>query len=102
MLPSPLFLVSITKNEILYADFEKLCLFRNIIAGYIYPDDQAPRYWMACTVEAIAIVCAIVTTLVFRTILKRENAKMDEKAARAQTGEAAVAEVAVEKFRYIY
>ncbi|KAK6365147.1 hypothetical protein LTS17_011625 [Exophiala oligosperma] len=73
----------------------------NIIAGYLYPDDQAPRYWMACTVEAIAIVCAIVTTFVFRTILKRENMKLDQK-AMAEGGEAQITEGTLEKFRYIY
>lgn len=54
---------------------------------------------MACTVEGVAIVCAIVTTLVFRTILKRENRKMDEREL-AEGGEAAVGEE--KKFRYIY
>ncbi|KAK5376308.1 hypothetical protein LTS13_005106 [Exophiala xenobiotica] len=73
----------------------------NIIASYIYPDNQSPRYWMACTVEGIAIVCAIATTLVFRTILKRENRKLDEK-EQAQGHEAAMTEGTGEKFRYIY
>jgi hypothetical protein len=56
---------------------------------------------MACTVEGIAIVCAIATTLVFRTILKRENRKLDEK-EQAQGHEAAMTEGTGEKFRYIY
>jgi len=56
---------------------------------------------MACTVEGVAIVCAIVTTLVFRTILKRENRKLDEKEL-ARGGEAAINEGRLEKFRYIY
>ncbi|KAK4937077.1 hypothetical protein LTR10_022200 [Elasticomyces elasticus] len=73
----------------------------NIIAGYIYPDNQSPRYWMACTVEGVAIVCAIVTTLIFRTILKRKNRKLDEKEL-ARGGEAAITEGRLEKFRYIY
>jgi hypothetical protein len=56
---------------------------------------------MACTVEGIAIVCAIATTLVFRTILKRENRKLDEK-EQAQGHEAAMTGGTGEKFRYIY
>lgn len=74
-------------------------MIRNIIASYIYPNNQAPRYWMACTVEGIALVCAIVLTIVFRTILKRENKKLDEKDA-ARGGEEGTASSA--KFRYIY
>ncbi|OAA60330.1 MFS transporter [Niveomyces insectorum RCEF 264] len=70
----------------------------NIIASYIYPDNQAPRYWMACTVEGIALVCSIVLTLIFAYILKRENRKLDEKAA-ARGDEAGNTTT---PFRYIY
>jgi hypothetical protein len=70
----------------------------NIIASYIYPADQAPRYWMACTVEAIAIVCSIILTLVFREILKRENRKLDQK----ELAEGAETAPGPAKFRYIY
>lgn len=72
---------------------------RNIIASYIYPDNQAPRYWMACTVEAIALIAAMALTLVFRSLLIRENKKLDEReqaeGVEAQTSNG-------EKFRYIY
>ncbi|KAL1847648.1 hypothetical protein VTK73DRAFT_10307 [Phialemonium thermophilum] len=73
----------------------------NIIASYIYPNNQAPRFWMACTVEGIALVCSIALTVAFRFALKRENRKLDEK-ERAQGGEAGVVDGAGEKFRYIY
>ena len=54
---------------------------------------------MACMVEGIALVCAIVVTLVFRTILTRENKKMDEKDA-ARGGESGTTPST--SFRYIY
>jgi hypothetical protein len=54
---------------------------------------------LACTVEAIAIVCSIVLTLVFRQILKRENRKLDLKEQEAESrGDGS----GTEKFRYIY
>lgn len=71
---------------------------RNIIASYIYPANQAPRYWMACTVEGVALVCAMILTWTFRTILKRENKKMDQ----AEQADGGSNSGNFEKFRYIY
>lgn len=69
----------------------------NIIAGYIYPNNQAPRYWLACVVEGVAMLFAIGVTLVFRELLKRENKKLEER-ERIEGRESATSV----KFRYAY
>ena len=69
-----------------------MLIARNIIASYIYPDNQAPRYWLACVVEGIAIVLSIALTLAFSEVLKRENKKLDEREGGSGAG----------RFRYIH
>ncbi|KUL88948.1 hypothetical protein ZTR_03405 [Talaromyces verruculosus] len=72
----------------------------NIIAGYIYPKNQSPRYWMAATVEAVAIVLAIVTTLAFREVLRRENKRLDQR-DQNELGNQYTNEAGKKNFRYV-
>lgn len=73
---------------------------RNIIAGYIYPKNQSPRYWMAATIEAVAIVLAIVTTLAFREVLRRENKRLDQREWN-ELGNQYTNEAGKKNFRYV-
>lgn len=73
---------------------------RNIIAGYIYPKNQSPRYWMAATIEAVAIVLAIVTTLTFREVLRRENKRLDQR-DQNELGNQYTNEAGKKNFRYV-
>ncbi|GAM34208.1 hypothetical protein TCE0_015r01636 [Talaromyces pinophilus] len=72
----------------------------NIIAGYIYPKNQSPRYWMAATIEAVAIVLAIVTTLAFREVLRRENKRLDQR-DQNELGSQYTNEAGKKNFRYV-
>ncbi|KAH8691947.1 major facilitator superfamily domain-containing protein [Talaromyces proteolyticus] len=73
---------------------------RKIIAGYIYPKTQSPRYWMAATIEAVAIVLAMITTLAFRGLLGRENKRLDQR-DRNELGNQITSEAGNKNFRYV-
>lgn len=57
---------------------------------------------MACTVEAVAIVLAILSILVLRTLLKRENAKLDRRAHMPDEDVTISSDLRLQKFRYLY
>jgi len=75
----------------------------NIIASYIYIAPQSPRYWTASVVEGIAIVLSIGLILVFRSLLIKENKKLDERERVEMNEEGRPLDGnGLEKFRYIY
>ncbi|KAH0426078.1 TNA1 is necessary for nicotinic acid import into the cell [Colletotrichum camelliae] len=70
-----------------------------IYGSYLYPNDAAPRFVLAFSVNAAMAFMAIVAAVVLHFVLKRENRKLELK---EQEAEAAGQVIAVGKgFRYL-
>lgn len=70
-----------------------------IYGSYLYPNNAAPRFVLAFSVNAAMAFMAIITAVVLHFVLKRENRKLELK---EQEAEAAGQVIAVGKgFRYL-
>uniref|UniRef100_V5EAY5 Major facilitator superfamily (MFS) profile domain-containing protein n=1 Tax=Kalmanozyma brasiliensis (strain GHG001) TaxID=1365824 RepID=V5EAY5_KALBG len=50
----------------------------NISASYVWPKKWGPKYWQSNTISSAMFVACIVLVLLHRTMLKMENAKLDQ------------------------
>ncbi|KAF9872887.1 TNA1 is necessary for nicotinic acid import into the cell [Colletotrichum karsti] len=73
--------------------------FSGIYGSYLYPNDAAPRFVLAFSVNAAMAVMAIIASVVLHFVLKRENRKLELKEQEAEA--AGRLDAAGKGFRYL-